>query len=458
MEKTFQLDRDTIAAIATGPGKSGIGVIRISGPLSLAVAEKITGKKFNPRIAQFSKLFSGSTMVDQAIVIYFPAPASFTGEDVVEIQAHGNIFLLNDILQLLFHENVRQARPGEFSERAFLNNKIDLTQAEAIADLINASSSQAANSALQSLQGVFSEKINSLVEKITQLRIFVEAAIDFPEEEIDFLDNEWIQQTAEEIARDFVSLQKQVQQGVILSEGMTVVLAGRPNAGKSSLLNALSGRDSAIVTDIAGTTRDVLKENISIDGMPLHIIDTAGIRESDDPVEKLGIERAWQEIKKADLVLFLSDSSLTTESSIEQLWPEARSVISDLKNIVVLRNKADLSGLESGIEEVQGLHPVITLSSKNANDISLLCDYLKKRMGFEGTTENVFSARQRHLDALNKAEACVKNGIRQLEQGRAGELLAEDLRLAQNELGSITGQLLPDELLGKIFSSFCIGK
>lgn len=461
MENLLQLDKDTIAAIATGTGKSGIGIVRISGPLVSVICKTLTQKKLEPRKAHFSKIYSGNEIIDECVVIFFPGPASFTGEDVLEIQAHGNIFLLNKIMNTVFSLGVREARPGEFSERAFLNNKIDLTQAEAIADLINAGSEQAASCAVQSLQGVFSEQINLLVDEIIKLRIYTEASIDFPEEEIDFLDTQIVKEGLTKIEERFLSLKQKAHQGVVLSEGMTIVLAGRPNAGKSSLLNALSGRDSAIVTDIAGTTRDILKEHISIDGIPLHVLDTAGIRESNDPVEIAGINKAWQEIKKADLVLFLSDSSLSEDCNLENLWPEVFKYLPlefIEKKIILIRNKADISGIKKGVTTSGFQFPVITLSVKNEDDISMLFNYLKSFIGFGSNSENQFSARRRHIQALDEAYKFIKNGIAQLNNHGAGELLAEDLRQAQTCLGSITGQLLPDELLGKIFSDFCIGK
>jgi tRNA modification GTPase len=343
------------------------------------------------------------------------------------------------------------ARPGEFSERAFLNDKIDLVQAEAIADLISATTTKAARSAMASLQGVFSQEIYALLEKLTYLRMYVEAAIDFPEEEIDFLADDHVNTMLLELSLAFEDLIKNASQGALLKEGMTVVIAGRPNAGKSSLLNCLSGRDSAIVTDIPGTTRDVLREQIDLDGLPLHIVDTAGLRDSDDRVEQEGIKRAWQEIEKADVILCLVDATSTQECDPQKLWPEFFNKLpSDSKRIVV-RNKIDLTGEAPGFYD-----NILHLSLTQQLGVEHLKKYLKGLVGF--TAEGTFMARRRHLDALHKAYSFVRIGGEQLTRHKAGELLAEDLRQAQLALGEITGEFSSDDLLGKIFSSFCIGK
>ena len=397
-------------------------------------------------------------VIDQGIALFFKAPNSFTGEDVLELQGHGGQVVLDMLLQAVLKiGNIRIAKPGEFSERAFLNDKLDLAQAEAIADLIDASSIQAAKGALRSLQGQFSHQIHILVEQVIHLRMYVEAAIDFPEEEIDFLSDGKIQADLNAIISSFEQLRQQTKQGTLLREGMRVVIAGKPNAGKSSLLNALAGRDAAIVTDVAGTTRDVLKEHIHIDGMPLHIIDTAGLRDSPDKVEKIGIERAWQEINQADRVLFMLDSTDTTHTHPQLIWPEFFAKLPANMGLTVIRNKIDLSGESIGINE-QGEYPVISISASKGEGITILSEHLKTCMGFDANNEGQFIARRRHLDAIDRAAEHLYLGKHQLEEHLAGELLAEELRLTQNHLNEITGEFSSDDLLSKIFSSFCIGK
>jgi tRNA modification GTPase len=359
------------------------------------------------------------------------------------------------------------AKPGEFSEQAFLNDKLDLTQAEAIADLINSSSEQAARSALHSLQGDFSKLVNDLVESIIHLRMYVEAAIDFPEEEIDFLADKKVVTDLKAIISQVEAVRKQAQQGCIIREGMRVVIAGRPNAGKSSLLNALSGKQSAIVTDIAGTTRDVLAEQIHIDGMPLHIIDTAGLRDSNDVVEQIGIERAWQEINQADRVLLMVDASqdhtvIEDEQDIKSLYPEFFAKLPENIGLTLIRNKADINNANTGFSEYTDnnneKHSIITLSAKTGNGVESLKEHLKTIMGYQGSTEGGFMARRRHLVALENTHQHLLTGLEQLESYVAGEILAEELRICQQELDQITGEFTSDDLLGKIFSSFCIGK
>lgn len=451
---------DTIAAIATAPGRGGVGIIRISGPNARSLGESITQTSLKPRYAHYGDFVEPEALnvIDQGIALFFPGPNSFTGEDVVELQGHGGPVILDQLLSLLLRHGARMANPGEFSERAYLNDKMDLVQAEAIADLIDASSEQAVRQAMNSLQGVFSSKIRELVDKLTHLRMYVEAAIDFPEEEIDFLNDGHIQNSLNDIEEKLTHVFYQAKQGVLVREGMKVVIAGKPNAGKSSLLNALAGRESAIVTDIAGTTRDVLKEHIHLDGMPLHIIDTAGLRESPDIVEQIGIERAWQEIEQADRILLLIDRSTTTdiEASINSFIAENSDKSLKKDRISVICNKIDQTG-----EEPDSLHinqtPVILLSAKARLGMDILVSHLQSIMGYSNTTEGGFTARRRHIDALERADVAIKHGISQLQTG-AGELLAEELRMAQQHLGEITGDVSPDELLGKIFSSFCIGK
>lgn len=455
------VDTDTIAAIATPPGRGGIGIIRISGPLSKTIASKMTDADLHPRYAHFSTFFKAAkdntrTAIDQGITLYFEAPNSFTGEDVLELQAHGGPVLLDCLLKEAISHGARLASPGEFSERAFLNNKLDLAQAEAVADLINSTSEQAARNAYRSLQGEFSKRIQSLVVSVIQLRMFVEAAIDFPEEEIDFLGDEKVKNDLNSIIAMLQAVLSEAKQGALIQEGMTVVIAGKPNAGKSSLLNALSGQDRAIVTDIEGTTRDVLKEQILIDAMPVHIIDTAGLRDSPDQIEQEGIRRAWSEIESADRVLFVVDRSQSCETNPASLWPDFTTRLPNQHNITVIHNKCDLVGETATV--IEGAPTVIRLSAKQGEGINLLRQHLKYCMGYSGAGEGSFTARRRHLNALTRANQALENGKTQLAEFSAGELLAEDLRQCQQALSEITGEFTPDDLLGEIFSSFCIGK
>lgn len=450
---------DTIVAQATPPGRGGVGIIRVSGKQAQEVALQLLGRVPKPRYAEYLPFLNDDdSILDQGIALYFPNPNSFTGEDVLELQGHGGPVILDLLLKrILALPGLRIARPGEFSERAFLNDKLDLAQAEAIADLIDASSEQAAKSAMNSLQGAFSQRIHYLVEALTNLRIYVEAAIDFPDEEIDFLSDGKIEAQLEGVIADLDNVRREARQGSLLREGMKVVIAGRPNAGKSSLLNALAGREAAIVTDIAGTTRDVLREHIHIDGMPLHIIDTAGLREAGDEVERIGIERAWNEIEKADRVLFMVDGTTTNATEPEQIWPEFMARLPRSLPITVVRNKADLTDETLGISEVND-HSLIRLSARTGDGVQALREHLKASMGFTSNTEGGFLARRRHLQALETASDHLDRGLDQLVSAHAGELLAEELRLAQQALSEITGEFTSDDLLGRIFSSFCIGK
>ncbi|MBR9868525.1 MAG: tRNA uridine-5-carboxymethylaminomethyl(34) synthesis GTPase MnmE [Oceanospirillales bacterium] len=452
------INQDTIAAQATPPGRGGVGIVRVSGKLASTIAEQVVGFVPKPRYAHYGPFFDADdNQLDQGLALYFPGPNSFTGEDVLELQGHGGPIIMDFILRRVVECGARLANPGEFSERAFLNDKLDLTQAEAIADLIDSSSEQAARCALKSLQGAFSDRVHQLVEALTRLRIYVEAAIDFPEEEIDFLADGKVAGDLQQIIDKLAEVKQEARQGSIIREGMSVVIAGRPNAGKSSLLNALAGKDSAIVTDIAGTTRDVLREHIHIDGMPLHIIDTAGLRDAPDEVERIGISRAWDEIQKADRVLLMVDGSTTATDDPEQIWPEFVSRLEDRSKITVIRNKCDLTSEQPVIGEHDG-HTLISLSAKADVGIDNLRQHLKDCMGYANTTEGGFLARRRHIDALNRAESLLLTGQEQLIYGGAGELLAEDLRQAQQHLSEITGEFSSDDLLGRIFSSFCIGK
>lgn len=447
---------ETIAAIATAPGRGGVGIVRVSGKKVVAIAQAVLGKLPKPRYAVYGNFLSKEgEVLDKGIALYFPNPHSFTGEDVLELQAHGGPVVLQWLLNRVVELGARLAEPGEFSKQAFMNDKLDLAQAEAIADLIDSSSEQAARSALRSLQGDFSREVNALVEATIRLRIYVEAAIDFPEEEIDFLSDGKVAADLQGILDRLHSVFESAKQGALLREGMSVVILGRPNAGKSSLLNALSGRESAIVTDIAGTTRDIVREEINIDGMPLHILDTAGVREATDQVEQIGIERAWQALDSADRVLVMLQAG-------EAIHAEDQIILDRLPEhipVTLIRNKIDLIGHAPMVEvEAQSQRTVVWLSAKQKLGLELLREHLKTEMGFKQTGEGVFMARKRHLDALELALSWVLNGQQQLEGFAAGELLAEDLRLAQQALSEITGRFTSDDLLGRIFTSFCIGK
>jgi len=453
-------DGDTIVAIATAPGRGGVGIVRVSGNNALEIGHQITGVRLTPRHAHFSNFYaSDGTVLDSGITLFFLAPHSFTGENVIELQAHGGPVVLDLLVKECCRLGARPARAGEFSERAYLNDKIDLAQAEAIADLISSTTEKAARNASASLQGSFSKEINKLITAVTELRIYVEAAIDFPEEEIDFIGDGNVLEKLLKIMVQLEVVQKEATQGSLTQEGMKLVIAGKPNAGKSSLLNALSGQDTAIVTAIEGTTRDTLREHIQIDGMPLHIVDTAGLRQSQDQIEQEGIRRAWKEMETADRILLLIDDSASPADK------EKQSLINSIRQnenleqtpITIVYNKCDLSGITPVMslgEESASIH----LSAKNGDGIELLKDHLKTCMGYGGSTEGRFSARRRHLYSLQNAANYLSAGRLQLTQLGAGELLAEDLRQCQKSLGEITGAVSSDALLGKIFSNFCIGK
>jgi tRNA modification GTPase len=450
---------ETIAAVATAQGRGGVGIVRVSGPLAAKLAEAICQRELKPRYAHYGPFFADAQQVlDEGLALYFPGPNSFTGEDVLELQGHGGPIVLDLLLRRCVQLGARLARPGEFSERAFLNDKLDLAQAEAIADLIEASSEQAARNALRSLQGEFSRRIHGLTERLIGLRIYVEAAIDFPEEEIDFLADGHVLTLLDGVRTDLAGVLREAGQGALLRDGMNVVIAGRPNAGKSSLLNALAGREAAIVTEIAGTTRDVLREHIHIDGMPLHVIDTAGLRATEDQVERIGVERALKAIGEADRILLVVDATAPEADDPFALWPEFLDQRPDPGKVTLIRNKADLSGESVAIEVCSDGHVTISLSARSSDGLDLLRDHLKACMGFQQTSESSFSARRRHLEALRQASTHLEHGHAQLTLAGAGELLAEDLRMAQQALGEITGAFSSDDLLGRIFSSFCIGK
>jgi tRNA modification GTPase len=446
---------DTICAVATPAGTGGLGIVRVSGPGAPEIARALLGALPEPRYATLAEFRDGENeVIDSGIALYFPAPNSFTGEHVLELQGHGGAFVMQRLMRRVLHLGARTARPGEFSERAFLNDKLDLVQAEAIADLIESGSDAAARAAQRSLQGVFSAQVHKLQEELTSLRVFVEAAIDFPEEEVDFLAESDVLQRVESVENQLADLLAQARQGRLLRDGIVLTIAGRPNAGKSSLLNALSGQDSAIVTDIPGTTRDVLREQIDLEGIPVHVADTAGIRETSDRIEAEGVRRARQALESADLALVIKDAS-EGDALAEDLGAE---VPAGITTICVI-NKIDLlsSGALKSIRAGQAQDTVF-ISAKNGQGMDRLKDRILSAIGATDQSEGSFSARQRHIDALKRAAKHLAAGRETMEATRAGELLAEELRLAQQALGEITGELLPDDLLGEIFSSFCIGK
>jgi len=452
------LDGETIVAIATAPGRGGVGIVRISGPRALAIGEQICGIKTTPRYAHFTGFHTADgELLDSGITLFFPGPHSFTGEDVIELQAHGGPVILDLILKECCRLGARPARPGEFSERAYLNNKIDLTQAEAIADLIASTTEKAALNASHSLQGAFSKEINTLITVVTELRIYVEAAIDFPEEEIDFLKEGRVQEKLQAIIEQLDAVRREATQGSLTQEGMRLVIVGKPNAGKSSLLNALAGQDRAIVTAIEGTTRDALREHIQIDGMPLHIVDTAGLRDSGDEIEQEGIRRAWREMEAADRILLVIDSNSDTTDKHDLVQSISSNPQLSKTPLTLIYNKCDLNGTLPAID-LSADTTTISLSAKDGAGLDLLREHLKHCMGYSGNVEGRFSARRRHLHSLEEAAGYLAAGSTQLAEAGAGELLAEDLRQCQNSLGQITGAVSSDELLGKIFSSFCIGK
>ena len=456
---------DTIAAVATAAGRGGIGILRLSGPRALAIAQRLTGRDhFHPRYAHRAVfLDSAGERLDDGLALYFPAPHSFTGEDVIECNCHGSPVVLDLLLQAACAAGARPAEPGEFSRRAFLNDKLDLAQAEAIADLIDSASAEAARNAVRSLSGAFSDRVHELVEAVTRLRVYVEAAIDFPDEEdVDFLAEGDVAARLAAIAERLAAVRESARQGSLLREGLKLVIAGRPNAGKSSLLNALAGEERAIVTAIEGTTRDVLREDILIHGLPLHIVDTAGLRESDDPVEQEGVRRALVELASADRVILVVDDSAGdhnggTPPRLADLLPAGVEPPPPGTPVTRVHNKIDLSGAAAAIETTEDSTD-IWLSAQSGAGLSLLREHLRDSVGLASAGESTFSARRRHLDALDRAGTHLDDARAQLAGSGAGELVAEDLRYVQACLGEITGKVSSDDLLGEIFSSFCIGK
>lgn len=449
---------DTIVAVATPVGRGGIGVVRISGPLAESIAVAVTGSLPTPRYAVYCAFRDADgAAIDVGLALYFPAPHSFTGEDVLELQGHGGPVVMNLLVERVLGLGARPARPGEFSERAFLNDKIDLSQAEAIADLIDSASSEAARNAVRSLEGAFSEAVHDLTEGVIQIRIYVEAAMDFPEEEIDFLGDERVGRELDSLRERFKRVIAGATQGALLREGVNIVFAGRPNAGKSSLMNRVTGRDTSIVTAIPGTTRDIVNEHIHIDGIPVRLVDTAGLRDSTDPIEREGVRRAENEIARADLIVIVVALTGHVDKPIGSGLHEAqdirRSLPDDSRCLLVL-NKADLVS-----QPFAGLPPgACVVSALTGEGIDHLKDRIKTEIGFQSGQEGKFSARSRHVKALQDAERHLEQGFSRYREDHSGELLAEDLRYCQQSLGEITGVFTSDDLLGRIFSSFCIGK
>jgi tRNA modification GTPase len=439
---------DTIVAAATPPGKGGVGIVRISGRDAEAIAKKIAGQISPPRIAtRVTFRDADQNPIDSGLLLFFPDAGSFTGEPVVELHGHGGPVVMSMLIQTVIDLGARRAEPGEFSQRAFLNGKLDLVQAESVADLIESGTAQAARAAHRSLSGEFSSQVDALAEKLIRLRLHVEAAIDFPEEEIDFLSDARLLDQLNVCANAFTLLKQQSQAGRILRDGFQVVIVGKPNAGKSSLMNLLSGEEAAIVTEYAGTTRDILREQIDIDGLAVEIVDTAGLRDSPDAIEAEGIRRAREALQKADAALLIKDVA-----DVDQTDPDLPGDIP----VIILRNKIDLSDDAAGI--VQNEPPTLNISAMTGDGLGALRETIKKVAGHESEGVGAFTARKRHVDALNKAFEHFAAGRQALEKDRAGELLAEELRLAQEALGEITGEFTSDDLLGRIFSEFCIGK
>ncbi len=443
---------DTIAAIASAPGRGAVGVIRVSGFEVPRIAGQILGFLPAPRRARVASfLGSNGEAIDRGLALYFPAPASYTGESVLELQGHGGALVLDLVLKRLLELGCRMARPGEFSERAFVNGKMDIAQAEAVADLIDAGTAAAARAALRSMQGEFSARIHELQAQLTELRAYAEAAIDFPDDEVDLLSGAALTDRLASILESFESISAAARQGALLREGLNIVIAGKPNAGKSSLLNKLVGDEVAIVTDQPGTTRDVLRQQVHLDGLPLNLIDTAGLRPATDIVEAEGVRRAVNELAKADRVLYILDAVVPND------WAEALAQLPPSVPVTLIFNKIDLMGETARIDDASR-PPRVYLSAKTGSGIALLREHLKKTAGFKDGESGALSARRRHLDALDRARRGVTQASETLSATRAFELFAEELRLAQRALGEITGEFTSDDLLGEIFASFCIGK
>lgn len=459
-EPTLTTNKETIVAVATPPGRGGIAVIRVSGSNIQPIALQLLGRLPKKRYVEYlSFLSEDGSIIDKGLALYFPAPNSFTGEDVLELQGHGGPVIVDCLLKRVIQLGARLARPGEFTERAFLNSKLDLIQAEAIFDLIGAETEQAARAAMRSLQGDFSRHINQMRDTLIELRAWLEAEIDFVDENIDFLKNTQILKKLHSILNDIQEIKKLAKQGILLQEGLSLAIVGPPNAGKSSLLNKLTAQESSIVTSFAGTTRDVIREKIQIQGLLLNIVDTAGLRVTDDEIEKEGIRRTLAEIVKADLILWVVDHASTPMNDLK-FWEEQKKFLNNISNekrIVIIRNKIDLKKEAATLDKEIGFD-VIKLSAKTNEGLTLLFNYLKKCVGYNNTSEGNFSARRRHIEALNNTEVALYNGLKKLDSNQFPELLAEDLLEAQNYLGEITGKFTSNDLLGKIFSKFCIGK
>ena len=450
MNQTPRYSADTIVARATPPGRGGVAIVRLSGPKASEVASRIAGTMPQPRVATLASFMdSGDRLLDRGMLLWFPGPHSFTGEDVVEFHCHGGPLLVELLVSAAVDAGARRAEPGEVSKRAFLNDKLDLVQAEAIADLIGSGTKQAAHAAMRSLSGEFSAAVTAVQQQLTELRVYVEAALDFPEEEIDFLSDEALLKRIEACARAFDQLQQTAAAGRQLRDGLQVAIAGKPNAGKSSLLNRLSGDESAIVTDVAGTTRDVLRETIDVDGLAVQLADTAGLREDADHIEAEGIRRARRAMDEADVILWIQDATMPDEapSSTEGL------AIDPEKPVIIVRNKADLAGEAPG-----RMDGVVTLSAKTGDGVQDLFKALRELAGYHDAGEGALTARRRHVTSIATASRHFDAGRIQLEQNQAGEIFAEELREAQKKLGEVTGEFSSDDLLGEIFSSFCIGK
>jgi tRNA modification GTPase len=446
---------DTIVAAATPPGRGGIGIVRLSGPKVPELAAVILGELPLPRRATFARFLDAhQEPVDAGLALFFPAPHSYTGEHVLELHGHGGPLVVEALVARVVELGARRAQPGEFTQRAFLNDKLDLAQAEAIADLIDAGSREAVRAAMRSLQGEFSTMVRGLTDAVIELRTYVEAAIDFPEEEIDFLADRQLAERFQNVREHFAGVEQSARQGRLLREGMTVVIAGRPNAGKSSLLNRLAGYDAAIVTPIPGTTRDIVRERINIDGMPLHVLDTAGLRQGGDEVEAEGIRRAQAEMHRADRLLFVID--VIDDPLGMAFFLERHRLPSDVP-VTLIFNKCDRA-VGIPVADTTAGPPRITMSARTGEGLDVLRAHLKLCMGYQTLDAGTVSARQRHLDALQRARAYTEEAARQLQERRAGELVAEELRAAQQALNEITGEFTSDDLLGRIFSSFCIGK
>ena len=451
---------DTIVAAATPPGRGGVGIVRLSGPKVPEFAAVLLGELPRPRHLTFARFLDAhAEPIDAGLAVFFPAPASYTGEHVLELQGHGGPLVIEALVARALELGARRAQPGEFTQRAFLNDKLDLAQAEAIADLIDAGSREAARAAMRSLQGEFSAMVRGLTEALIDLRSYVEAAIDFPEEEIDFLADRALRERFAALRAHFDGVLQSARQGRLLREGMTVVLAGRPNAGKSSLLNRLAGYDAAIVTPIPGTTRDVVRERIAIEGLPLHVLDTAGLRLGRDAVEEEGVRRARAEIARAERVLFVIDAA---EDPSASAWREERERLPGEVPVTLILNKCDLVEAEDAraapLAPGESGPPRLYVSARTGSGIAELRAHLLGCMGYQSVEGGAVSARARHLEALSRARASLEEAVRQLTERRAGELVAEELRGAQQALNEITGEFTPDDLLGRIFSSFCVGK